>query len=106
MAYKSCHLKFSTSKLERVRNKRKNCAVGEEQRRRVNRKILSKESCVFCEQGGELHDVTTLEVDGRVRKIAKDVNNSSLLARIAGGDMIAIEAKYHKRCMTNLNNRH
>ena len=53
-----------------------------------------------------MHDVTTLEVNARVLKIAKDLNNSSLLTRIAGRDMIAIEAKYHKRCMTNLNNRH
>ena len=32
--------------------------------------------------------------------------DSALLKHIAGGIMIATEAKYHKKCMTNLTNRH
>lgn len=60
---------------------------------------MSKAVCLFCGETGDLHDVMTLEVD------EKD-QDSALLKHIAGGDMIAIEAKYHKQCMRNLTNRH
>ena len=59
---------------------------------------MSKAVCLFCGETGDLHDVMTLEVD------EKD-QDSALLKHIAGGDMIAIEAKYHKQCMRNLTNR-
>ena len=48
----------------------------------------------------------TLEVDEKVRKMAIDLQDSALLKHLGGGDMIAIEAKYHKKCMTNLTYRH
>ena len=35
-----------------------------------------------------------------------DLQESALLKHVAGGIMIATEAKYHKKCMTNLTNRH
>ena len=62
--------------------------------------------CLFCGETGDLHEVMTLEVDEKVRKMATDLQDSALLKHLAGGDMIAIEAKYHKKCMTNLTNRH
>lgn len=62
--------------------------------------------CLFCGETGDLHEVMTLEVDEKVRKMATDLQDSALLKHLAGGDMIAIEAKYHKKCMTNLTNHH
>jgi len=38
--------------------------------------------------------------------MATDLQESALLKQLAGGDMTAIEAKYHKKCVTNLTNRH
>ena len=35
-----------------------------------------------------------------------DLQDSAVLKHLAGGVMIAIEAKYHKKCMTNVTNRH
>ena len=67
---------------------------------------LSKAVCPFCGETGDLHEVMTLEVDEKVRKMATDLQDSALLKHLAGGDMIAIEAKYHKNCMTNLTNCH
>ena len=104
--HKSCHLKFSNSKLERARNKRKSDVSQDETSTRVKRQFLSKAACFFCGETGDLHDVMTLEVDEKVRKMATDLQDSALLKHIVGGDMIAIEAKYRKKCMTNLTNRH
>ena len=62
--------------------------------------------CLLCGETGDLHAVMTLEVDEKVQKMATDLQDSTLLKHLAGGDMIAIEAKYHKKCMTNLTSRH
>ena len=105
--HKSCHLKFSNSKLERARNKRKSDDNQDETLTRVRGQFLSSKAvCLFCGETGDLHEVMTLEVDEKVRKMATDLQDSALLKHLAGGDMIAIEAKYHKKCMTNLSNRH
>ena len=73
---------------------------------RVKRQLLSKTVCLFCGQAGELHEVMTLELDEKVRKMATDLQDAALLKNLANGDMVSNEAKYHKKCMTNLTNRH
>ena len=35
-----------------------------------------------------------------------ELNDAQLLARIVGGDMIAMEVKYHLKCMVNLRNHY
>ena len=37
--------------------------------------------------------------------MCKELNDTVLLAKLAPGDMIALEAKYHSRCLTSLYNR-
>ena len=41
-----------------------------------------------------------------MRTIAKDLNETSLLMKIQGGDFIALESKYHLGCLAKLRNRH
>ena len=63
---------------------------------------------MFCEKGeqeGELHQILTLDADSNVRAMVTERNNVQLLARIVGGDLIAMEVKYHLKCMVNLRNR-
>jgi len=38
--------------------------------------------------------------------MAKDLQDTILLARISGGDLTAIDTKYHLSCLTSLRNRH
>ena len=38
--------------------------------------------------------------------MAIDLQDSALLTRIEGGDLTALEAKYHLSCLTALRNRH
>ena len=38
--------------------------------------------------------------------MAIDLEDFQIMARISGGDMISIEAKYHLSCLTKLRNRH
>ena len=46
-----------------------------------------------------LHSVTTFSVDCRVRKIATETNDTTILAKLSQGDMITIEAHYHTKCL-------
>ena len=65
------------------------------------------EKCVFCnEKVGVLHSFSTIEADRNLCRIVTDLQDFELLAKISGGDLIAIEAKYHMKCLTNLRNKH
>lgn len=41
----------------------------------------------------------TLEVDRDVKEMGVQMQHSQLIAKLAAGDMVAIEAKYHSKCM-------
>ena len=64
----------------------------------------SDASCFFCGESGTetLHGVATYQVDTRVRKCAVQVGDNELLARLSMGDMVALEAKYHSKCLLAL----
>jgi len=72
------------------------------------RPTSTEPTCLFCDQpaGFEgLHEAATKQLDKNVRKCARDLEDTALLAKLAAGDMIAIEAKYHNRCLCALYNR-
>ena len=65
-------------------------------------------SCFFCEKvdvGGNLTEVQTLGLDKRVRDAAKILKDERLLARLSEEDMVAVKARYHKPCLTELYNK-
>ena len=43
---------------------------------------------------------STLKLDSTVRKTVIQLGDSKLLAKLSEGDMIAIDARYHKQCLT------
>ena len=54
----------------------------------------------FCDDTtGNLTKVETMSVDSHVRQIAEELRDTKLLAKLSGGDMIAIDAQYHLRCL-------
>ena len=79
------------------------------QTRSTNETVDLKDAiCIFCDQpaGSEgLHNASTYKIDKRVRQHLLDLQDTVLLAKLAAADMIAIEAKYHKSCLTALYNR-
>ena len=52
-----------------------------------------------------LHHASTFDLDARVRKYTLQLQDESLLAKLSTGDLIALEAKYHGRCLVSLCNR-
>ena len=59
-------------------------------------------ACFFCEEKENLHAVTSLSFDESIRKMATQLEDSKLIAKLAAGDMVATEALYHKSCVTKL----
>lgn len=108
--HKSCYVKFSKGKLERAAKKRERGAAEMDsttQEKRPRCQSMDKMVCLFCHQeGGHLHEFRTLGADESIRQMAIKLQETELLARIGGGDLIALEAKYHLQCLTVLRNRY
>ena len=111
--HKNCRNKFSNSKMQRnmfiASHRKRKLAKVENERRLCKRKCLDAEKCIFCEQEHEIENlssVQTFEEDSNTRTMATGLLDVEIMARISGGDMIAIEAKYHLSCLTKLRNRH
>ena len=49
-------------------------------------------------------DIFMSSGDSNVRRIAIDLQDSALLTRMEGGDLTALEVKYHLSCLTALRN--
>lgn len=110
--HKSCYVKFSKEKLDRATKKRDRDDATESGSstfggKRPRRQSLDKMACMFCKDtDGHLHEFRTLEMDETIRQMAIDLHDSDILANLSGGDLVAIEAKYHLDCLTAFRNRH
>ena len=99
--HKSCYALFDSTKLKCAEKRH---ATLEEDLvggtfTRSNVSVCSKETvpaCFICDKsdGQTLCNVSTLGLDGRVRECAILLNEEKL----SGGDLIALEAKYHTKC--------
>ena len=62
--------------------------------------------CFFCNNGNEiLLSCLSKNLDNHVREWAEYLRVSKLLAKLSEGDMTATEAKYRKKCLTELYNK-
>ena len=104
--HKSCYLKFNLSKLqkakERVSRKReKEEGQPEEEEKSPalkNRRqslTYNKVDCILCGK-----------TDQNIRRMITEINDATLMPKISGDDLIAAEAKYHLKCLTDLRNRY
>jgi len=115
--HKSCRDQFNSTKLQRAqRKKRKRISSDEAEvvvdpspkKRKVTRSQCGSRSeynvCFLCNQNGNkiLWSVHTTEVNTRVLKCATILNDTMLLAKLAGTDLISLEAKYHNKCLIYL----
>ena len=121
--HKTCRNSFSNANLERAKKRRH-----DQQNEEENSDLLEVEStsspvkarrsslpgssfssrCFLCESSdvpANLHSASTLEIDRRVRECASLVNDNRLIGKLASGDMVAIEAKYHAKCLVGLYNQ-
>jgi len=115
--HKSCKDKINSTKLKRAEKRKKQEELPPHSPRKTRRtssfgpsECESKDEeflCFFCNQvlgTLGLQRASTLELDRKVRESAMKLKRNDLLAKLSSGDMIAIEAKYHARCLVSLYN--
>ena len=71
---------------------------------------LNSPACFFCDKINEtendvLHKASQFNIDRNVRTPAIQLQDTKLLAKLAAGDMMAIDAVYHINCLMDLYNR-
>ena len=118
--HKSCWLLCNNTQVDRARMRREKetsstAAPGTPLKHRMRSSFTvtrpgesSKQLCFFCDQQieSEGHRVSTGNLDQNVRKMATELRDTKLLAKISCGDLTALDAVYHKHCLTSLYTRH
>lgn len=111
--HKRCHQKFNNAKLERAKGKRQReeSADNPDQeacrpKRRPSER--NKNMCIFCDVGGSetLHEFSTFNANRSINQMATDMDDMDMLVKISGGDLVALEAKYHFNCLSHYRNRY
>ena len=113
--HKTCRNKYDSYHYERACKRRKLAdreSLPEIGATRATRSRFSAENfrpcCFFCEKEdaeSNLSSAQTFALDRRVRDAALLLSDEKLLAKLSEGDLVAIEAKYHKSCLASLYNR-
>ena len=108
--HKLCKNEYCELKLDRWRKRKVACDDEPEASPTKTRRMSAdkrtagkKDMCLFCDSSeDELHSASTFAIDNTVRQYAIQLRDSCLLRKLAGGDLVALEVKYHKACMTKL----
>ena len=76
-------------------------------RRNSNEKNeVAKEHCLFCSgKEGNLHIVSTFRLDTKVQQCARTLEDNFLFGKLNSGDMVALDAMYHAKCLIALCNK-
>ena len=64
--------------------------------------------CIFCDEragSAGLHNACTSDIDMKVCTCALEFNDTALVAKLSAGNIIAIEANYHHKCLVALYNQ-
>ncbi len=113
--HKSCFNRFSNLKLQRAQKRKSDQSSRVYQsspvktrsiQRQVSPSEQSENLCFFCDTPGDaLHRACTFDLDKHVRWCATELQDTKLLAKLAAGDLPAIDAQYHTNCLLALYNR-
>ena len=117
--HKNCKNSYCEEKFKRAKgrlNKRKaeydstDCPSGVKTRRKDKPIPASnKEICFFCEETSKkdnLIEALTSNVDAKVRKYVHELGDKRLIGKLSSGDMRAIDAMYHLKCLMKLKNKY
>lgn len=104
-----CRLMFNNCKLERATKRATEIQNNPgESRAKVRRSSMEMQHCFLCEKKeptSELRQAMTMQLNERLNECARNLNDGKLLALLSGGDVVALELKYHCSCLTTLYNR-
>ena len=112
--HKSCVLRYNKTKLKRAEKRKSKDGNHEDEPCRKYTRLgestitVQNMKCFFCESDDnteQLHEASCFRLNERVRECAHVLQDSRLLAKLSAGDLVALEAKYHSRCLVALYNK-
>ena len=86
----------------------KEAGSGMRTRSSIEGSFPKEERYFFCgEPAGTsgFHNASTSDIDMKVHRCAMELKDADLLAKLASGDLITLEAKYYSICLPALYNR-
>ena len=114
--HKSCRTLIDNQKVQRARKRHqvldanspsKTCRLSGGPSKSSS-ETLNTPECFFCDEVGdkkELRKALNLGINKKVNDCAQLLGDKHLLKKLASGDMIAINAVYHRTCLTRLYRR-
>ena len=105
--HKSCRNKYANSVLARA-TERYNSRQQESNRQpRMNRRPSDRNLCLFCGEQTDSHDHSfqKLALTKEIHDKAVELQDHRVVAELAEGDLVAIEARYHRNCYIGFNRR-
>ncbi|CAG9823856.1 unnamed protein product [Phaedon cochleariae] len=104
--HKVCRTKFDKQKLDRQRKKQLQVDSSASSSSNVHtRSKISKghikNTCLFCDGDETVEKLVTpqtLEIGTSILFLAKELHDDRVLSKLSSADLVAQEAKYHKRC--------
>ena len=110
--HQSCRFLFNNTKLERAKQRRavpSTSGENDDQPRTKRRKSadIPKVECFFCEEEDDISNMQegmTERLNEHLNQCARTLNDGKLLAKLSAGDVVALEIKYHLRCLQKLYN--
>ena len=114
-----CKLKYNNTKLQRaqkrtfvtegeIKDTPGACKCTRFHSRSSGTEEAKEVQCFFCRQPAGtdgVHEVATFQMDSKIRDWATILEDTELLGRLGAGDMVAQDAKYHKKCLSVLHIR-
>ena len=115
--HQSCRLQYNNTKLQRAQKRALTVSSEDHsvyntckymRSQTTDSSILQTDVCFFCGKlpgTSGLHEAATFQVNERVKACAVLLEDTELLAKLSTADMVALEAKYHTKCLVSLYNR-
>lgn len=106
--HRSCRQLYRVSALNHA-TKRYNEGISHHRKKRQRTHAnVNRSQCLFCgeETNSADHSFQKLELTKQIHDKAVVLGEARIIALLAEGDLVAIEAKYHRNCYTGFNRRY
>lgn len=106
--HKSCRQLYRASALQHAKKRHNEGLLPVRKRSRRSSTPVNRNMCIFCsnETNAADHSFQKVELTQQIHEKAVALGEEHIVALLAEGDLVAIEAKYHRNCYTGFNRRY
>ena len=106
--HKTCRQLYKASALDRARTRYSKGLPPLRKRPKRSSTETNRNLCLFCNEmtSNDDHSFQKVSLTEDIHDKAVSLGEDRIVAQLAEGDLVAIEAKYHRNCYTKFNRRH